>query len=152
MTTLAMTEGSGLRGAATRLIGIVERVPLSVLQTTARLAIAAVFWRSGQTKIASWDLTLQLFRDEYHVPLLPPEIAAPLAAATELSMPVLLILGLASRLATLPLLAMTLIIQIFVYPTNWPEHLTWATLLLLILIRGAGPLSLDRLISRFRDR
>jgi putative oxidoreductase len=80
---------------------------------------------------------------------LTPELAAQLATATELSMPVLLALGLFTRLATLPLLGMVLVIQLFVYPDSWAEHLTWAALLLLILTRGAGALSLDRFIAPF---
>ena len=88
-----------------------------------------------------------LFRDEYPVPLLPPEIAAPIATATELSMPVLLVLGLFTRLATLPLLGMIVVIQLFVYPDSWAEHLNWIALLLLILTRGPGAISLDRLIA-----
>jgi putative oxidoreductase len=81
------------------------------------------------------------------LPVIPPEIAAPLAAATELSMSVLLVLGLFARLATLPLLAMVFVIQTLVYPENWSEHLTWATLLLLVLLRGPGIVSLDALLG-----
>ena len=88
-----------------------------------------------------------LFRDEYRVPLLPTETAALLATATELSMPVLLALGLFARLATLPLLGMVIVIQLFVYPQSWAEHLTWVALLLLILTRGPGAFSFDRLIA-----
>lgn len=124
-----------------------EATPLSIVQLLARLGVAAVFFKSGMTKIASWEFTLMLFRDEYPVPLLTPEIAAPLATATELSMPVLLVLGLFTRLATLPLLGMVLVIQIFVYPQSWAEHLTWAALLLLILTRGPGAIALDRFIA-----
>jgi putative oxidoreductase len=124
-----------------------EAMPLSSVQLLARIGVAAVFFKSGMTKIASWEFTLMLFREEYRVPLLPPEIAAPLATATELSMPVLLAIGLFSRLATLPLLGMVAVIQLFVYPQSWAEHLTWAALLLLILTRGPGAISLDRLIA-----
>lgn len=123
-----------------------EQFPLSVLQALARLAVGAVFFKSGLTKIANWDLTVMLFADEYAVPLLSPEIAAALATTAELVCPALLVLGLAARLATLPLLAMTFVIQAFVYPENWAEHLTWTTLLLLILARGAGLMSIDHLV------
>jgi len=126
-----------------------EAVPLSLIQLMARVAVAAVFWKSGQAKIANWDLTVQLFQDEYQVPFFSPNVAASLATTFELAMPVLLVLGLASRLATLPLLGMVLVIQLFVYPQSWAEHLTWATLLLLILTRGAGAISLDRFIAPF---
>jgi putative oxidoreductase len=124
-----------------------ERFPLSALQLMARFSIGAVFFNSGLTKIASWQTTVVLFRDEYKVPVLPPELAASLAAATELTCPVLLVLGLATRLATLPMLAMTFVIEAFVYPEDWIEHLTWATLLLFILTRGPGAIALDRWLA-----
>ena len=127
-------------------------LPLSIIQLMARLSLAVIFWRSGQAKLANWDLTLQLFANEYKVPILPPEIAAPLAAAVELSCPVLLVLGLFTRLATLPMIGMTLVIQIFVYPMSWVDHLVWMTLLLLLLSRGPGVLSLDHLVKKAFDR
>jgi putative oxidoreductase len=123
-------------------------LPLSFIQLMARVSMAMIFWRSGQAKIANWDLTLQLFANEYKVPILPPEIAAPMAAAVELSTPVLLVLGLFTRLATLPMIGMTLVIQLFVYPQAWVDHLTWATMLLLLLSRGPGLISLDHVIGR----
>ena len=129
-------------------ISWLERFPLSILQFPFRFTMAAVFWNSGQTKIASWVTTVALFRDEYQVPILPPELAATLAATVELTCPVLLVLGLATRLATLPMLGMTFVIELFVYPENWLEHLTWATTLLFILTRGPGPLSLDHFIAQ----
>jgi putative oxidoreductase len=140
---------SGLLGRCDALLALLERLPLAVLQFLFRLAIAGVFWNSGQTKIASWQTTLVLFRDEYRVPLLSPELAASLAATVELTCPVLLVIGLLTRLATLPMLAMTIVIEIFVYPENWLEHLTWASLLLFILTRGPGALSLDHLLARW---
>lgn len=120
--------------------------PLAGIQLAARLAVGAIFFKSGLTKIANWDLTVMLFHDEYSVPILPPHIAAFLGTTAELACPIFIVLGLAARVATLPLLAMTFVIQTFVYPENWAEHLSWATLLLLILTRGAGSLSLDQLI------
>lgn len=129
-----------------------ERFPAALLQLGARISMAAIFWNSGLTKIASWQTTIVLFRDEYKVPVLPPEIAATLAATTELSMPVLLVLGLFSRLATLPMLGMAVVIQTFVYPEDWIEHLTWVTLLLMILTRGPGPIALDALIDKYLRR
>jgi putative oxidoreductase len=114
----------------------------------ARVSMAMIFWRSGQAKIANWDLTLQLFTNEYKVPILPPELAAPMAAAVELSTPILLVLGLFTRLATLPMIGMTLVIQIFVYPMSWVDHLTWGAMLLLLLSRGPGVVSLDHLIDK----
>jgi putative oxidoreductase len=141
-------ETAGLRPLVVRIFAELGRFPLPVLQLMFRIAVAAVFFKSGLTKIASWELTLQLFQDEYAVPLLPVPVTATLAAATELSMPVLLTLGLFARLAALPLLGMTLVIQLFVYPENWAEHLMWASLLLFIVTRGAGAFSLDHLIRR----
>ena len=127
-----------------------ERVPLAVCQLLFRLAIAGVFFRAGLTKITSWEPTVALFRDEYKVPLLSPEIAAALATTFELGCSLLLIAGLATRLATLPLLAMIAVIQLFVYPGAWPEHLTWFSILVCLLTRGPGALSLDRLIAHRR--
>jgi putative oxidoreductase len=128
--------------------GSLERFPLSIILFLSRVSIGLVFWNSGMTKIASWDITIVLFRDEYAVPFLPPEIAAALATMVELSCPILLLLGLMTRLATLPLIGMTLVIQLFVYPESWSVHLIWTTILLLILTRGPGALSLDYLVAR----
>jgi putative oxidoreductase len=129
-------------------VALLERFPLSILQFLFRFTIAAVFWKSGLTKIASWFSTVALFANEYRVPVLPPELAATMAAAVELTCPVLLVLGLGTRLATLPMLGMTFVIEVFVYPEEWLEHLTWATTLLFILTRGPGPISLDHFIAK----
>ncbi len=131
-----------------RLVAGLERFPLWIFQFLFRLGVGLVFWDSGQSKIASWQITILLFRDEYRVPFLPAEFAAMAATAVELSMPVLLLFGLATRLATLPLLGMTLVIQLFVYPESWSVHLVWAAMLGFILTRGPGALSLDHLIAR----
>ena len=131
-----------------QIIAWLERFPLSILQFLFRFTVAGVFFNSGLTKIASWINTVQLFRDEYRVPVLPPELAATLAATVELTCPALLVLGLATRLATLPMLGMTLVIQTFVYPEFWLEHLTWATALLFILTKGPGPISVDHFIAK----
>ena len=110
--------------------------------------MAAVFWQSGRTKVDGWltvnDSAIELFRTEYQLPLLPPELAAHLAAYAEHLFPLLLVLGLCTRLSALALLGMTLVIQVFVYPQAWPTHLVWATVLLYLAGRGAGGLSLDR--------
>ena len=135
------------RSRIAAIVDHLERFPLGVLQLLFRVSIAAVFWNSGLTKIASWQTTIVLFRDEYKVPLLPPELAATLAATVELSCPVLLVLGLATRLATLPMLAMTVVIEVFVYPEDWIEHLGWTAFLLFILTRGPGPIALDRWLA-----
>jgi len=113
-----------------------------------RLAIASVFFLSGRTKVEGLltikPATYYLFSDEYKVPLLSPEIAAHAATYSEHLFPILLVLGLLTRLSALALLGMTLVIQIFVYPDAWATHLTWAALLLTLIARGAGAISLDR--------
>jgi putative oxidoreductase len=146
------TQPPSLLGRVRRLYDQLGLLPLSVIQLMARCGLAVIFWRSGQAKIANWDLTLQLFANEYKVPILPPEIAAPMAAAVELSTPILLVLGLFTRIATLPMIGMTLVIQIFVYPQSWADHLVWMTMLLLLLSRGPGVISLDHLVKKATDR
>ena len=129
---------------------LAERIPYSLVALVARLAVASVFWRSGQTKVEGFlqikDNTFFLFREEYKVPLLHPDLAAYAATIAEHVFPVLLVVGLASRLSALGLMVMTLVIQLFVYPDGWPEHILWFALLLLIVARGPGALSLDHLI------
>lgn len=129
-----------------------ERFPLSLIQLGMRIGVGAVFFNSGLLKIRSWEFAVKLFEDEYRVPLLDPVLAARLAAFNELTFPVLLFVGLATRLATLPLLGMVLVIQVFVYPQAWAEHLFWTSALVFLLTRGPGALSLDRLIARRFDR
>jgi putative oxidoreductase len=126
-----------------------QRFPLSILQLAMRLGIAAVFFNSGRIKINSWEFTVLLFRNEYDVPLLDPVLAAQIATAVELCVPVLLAIGFATRLATLPLLGMVAVIQIFVFPNAWSEHLMWSSILLFLLTRGPGPLSIDHFVSKF---
>ncbi len=120
-----------------------ERVPYTLLALPLRVGAAAVFWMSGTTKLANWDTTLALFTDEYRLPVLPPDVAAYIGASIELSMPVLLVLGLFTRGASLVLLSMTAVIEIFVYPQAWPTHIQWAAMLLVLMCRGPGALSLD---------
>jgi len=123
----------------------------SFLAAAARLGIGAVFFLSGRTKVDGFltvnESAYTLFREDYKVPLLPPEFAAHLAAYAEHLLPLLLVLGLATRLSALGLLGMTAVIQIFVYPDAWPTHLTWAVALLYLAGRGAGALSLDRTLG-----
>lgn len=143
---------TGLRGIwnriADRFAGLVTHTALALVN---RVAMAAIFFLSGRTKVEGW-LTLTegaytLFREEYRLPLILPEIAAHLAAYAEHLFPLLLLLGLFTRLSALVLLIMTAVIQIFVYPDAWPTHLSWAGLLLYLLARGAGPVSLDHAIG-----
>lgn len=133
-----------LAGVRTRL----ERVPLALIQFAMRAAIGAVFFNAGLLKYRSPELTALLFRDEYKVPLLDPALAASMATFNELTFSTLLLLGLATRLATLPFLGMIVVIQTFVYPQAWVEHLTWASILVFLLTRGPGAISLDHLIWR----
>ena len=136
-----------------RTVGWLERVPYTVLALPLRLAVATVFWNSAMTKLADWNAALQLFREDYRLPLLPPELAAYMAVSIELTAPVLLVLGLATRPVAFVLLGMTTVIEVFVYPQAWPTHIQWAAMLLVLLCRGAGKWSLDQwLFRRFGSR
>ncbi len=128
-----------------------ERIPNDVIALFARFGIAGVFWRSGQTKVSGWEITdstIFLFEKEYKVPLIQPELAAHMAAIAEHVFPVLLVIGLASRFSAASLLVMTTVIQVFVYPNQWPEHAVWACALAFILARGPGAVSADHLIRK----
>ncbi len=151
MCPICATVGA-LGGLGGRLYRWLDRVPYAALAIPLRVAVATVFWNSGMTKLADWNATLALFTDEYQVPLLAPELAANLALAIEMTTPVLLVLGLLTRPAALVLLAMTAVIEIFVYPQAWPTHIQWAAMLLVLLCRGAGAISLDALLAQFRAR
>ena len=124
-----------------------DSVPYWVLALPLRLAIATVFWNSGMAKLANWDATLFLFSDEYQLPLLPPAVAAMMAATVELTAPPLLVLGLATRPVAALLLGMTFVIEVFVYPLAWPTHIQWAAMLLVLICRGGGAVSIDRLLG-----
>jgi putative oxidoreductase len=128
------------------------RVPPSLHQLLFRLAIASVFLPAGLLKLASWESTIALFQDEYKLPLLPPVFAAMMATTFELGCSSFLIAGLATRLATLPLLGQIVTIQLFVYPQAWHEHLVWGSILLFLLTRGGGTVSVDHLLSRWFGR
>ncbi len=138
-----------LIGRATALF---EKIPGDLIAIIARIGIATTFLRSGLLKLDGWSNgnTLALFTDEYKLPLLPPEIAAYLATAAELSMPVLLLAGFFTRFAALALLGMTLVIEIFVYPNACDTHGLWAAALLYLIKYGPGVLSLDRFIGALR--
>lgn len=149
------------------LLRLYRRIPDALVLLLARVSIAVTFWVSGQTKIEGFVLdpirghvslgvprlsgnAVELFRHEYALPLLPPVFAAQMAAVAEHVLPLLLVLGLATRFSASALLAMTLVIQLFVYPLAWPTHLLWAALLLHLMAKGAGPLSLDGVLARRR--
>ena len=129
-----------------RTLSWLESVPYWLLAAPLRFAIATVFWNSGTTKLANWNTAVELFVEEYKVPLLPPELAAYMAVSIELSTPVLLVLGFATRAASLVLLGMTAVIEVLVYPQAWPTHIQWAAMLLVLLCRGPGKLSLDHVV------
>lgn len=130
-------------------------LPDPLLLLVARLGAASIFFLSGRTKVEGWltitDSTYELFRTEYALPLIPPEIAAHAATYSEHLFSILLAVGLATRASALALLGMTAVIQIFVYPDAWPTHLSWAGLLLPLVAKGAGNWSLDALIGRRLD-
>ncbi len=148
-----------------RLIHRFESIPQSLIAFIGRFSIAAVFWQSAQTKVDNFSIDLiagnfqlgwpqlsdsavALFRDEYKIPLMAPELAAPLAAVAEHLLALLLLLGLGSRFAACGLLITTLVIQIFVYPDAYPTHGTWIAVLLFIMVYGPGRISLDYALNR----
>lgn len=141
-----------------------EKIPNSLIALVARFSIAAVFWNSGQTKVEglainfvsgefNWgwprlsDTARALFKDEYKLPLIPPELAAPMAAFAEHLLPLLILIGLGTRFSALGLLGMTLVIQLFVYPGAYATHGTWAAVLLYLIAGGPGKLSVDHWIA-----
>lgn len=144
---------------------IFKIIPESLILFVARFSIAAVFWRSGQTKIEGFSLDLIamkvelglprlaestgfLFEYEYDLPLIPPMIAAVLATVAEHLLPILILSGLFTRLAGFGIAMMTLVIQLFVYPDAYPTHATWLAIALLLMYRGAGVFSLDHWLAK----
>src|SRR5712672_1765203 len=118
----ASTSSRSLPGLASRIVRTLDGVPYALLALPLRAAVAVIFWNSAMAKLANWDTTIVLFTDEYQVPLLPPELAAYMAATIELTSPTLLVLGLLTRAAAFVLLGMTMVIEVFVYPQAWPTH------------------------------
>lgn len=148
-----------------RAVALMSAIPHSLIAFLGRFSIAAVFWQSGQTKVEGFAIDLvhgqfqigmphlsesavDLFRDEYALPLLSPEFAAVMAASAEHVLPIFLLIGLGTRYAALGLLGMTLVIEIFVYPNAYPVHGTWATILLYLIARGPGTLSVDHWLAK----
>lgn len=131
---------------------LTDLIPNALLLLVARLGIAAVFFQSGRTKVEGFltikPSTYDLFASEYALPFIPSEWAARLATGAESLFPILLVLGLFTRVSALALLGMTTVIEIFVYPDAWPTHLSWAGLLVPLVARGGGKWSLDRLLRR----
>ncbi len=141
------------------------RIPDALIALVARFSIAAVFWKSGQTKVEGFmldivsgeftpgwprlsDSVVPLFAQEFRLPIIPPEWAALMAASAEHVFPALILLGLATRLSSLALLVMTLVIQVFVYPSAYPTHGVWMAVLLFLMAKGAGKLSLDDWLAK----
>lgn len=156
--------GSSVQQRLQQLNELFARIPNSLVALLARFSIAAVFWNSGQTKVKGFmlnivsgdfqwgwpqlsDSAVDLFADEYKLPLLSPQWAAPLAAVAEHVLPLLILLGLATRLSSLALLGMTLVIQVFVYPGAYATHGTWAAVLLYLMVHGPGRISVDHWLA-----
>ncbi|MFT5642883.1 MAG: putative oxidoreductase [Janthinobacterium sp.] len=148
-----------------RLVALCGRIPDSLIAALARFSLAAVFWKSGQTKIQGLAIDLingqfefgwpqlsgsvvYLFKEEYRLPLIGPESAALMSAFAEHFFPILILLGLATRFSALALLGMTMVIQIFVYPGAYPTHGVWAAVLLYLIAKGPGNISVDYWIAR----
>src|SRR5262250_2054340 len=128
------------------------RFPLSIIQLSMRIGVGMVFFKAGLLKYRSFEFAVKLFEDEYKVPFLAPALAARMAMINELTTSTLLFLGLATRLTTIPLFGMISVIQVFVYPNAWPDHLLWGSILLFLLTRGPGTLSMDHVIERMMRR
>jgi len=142
-------------------IAVLEMIPMSLILLAARIGIGMVFLKSAFTKVVDWSLwealtfqltladnTYMLFEYEYAVPVLPFETAAYLATYAESWLPLFLFIGLFTRAAALGLFGMTLVIQVFVYPHLWAEHLFWAAALMLIMARGPGIVSVEHWLGR----
>ncbi len=149
--TASVMEPSGFAWVDTTRIWL-ARFPLSIIQLAGRIGVGTTFFKAGLLKYQSWEFTVRLFQEEYRVPLLDPAAAARIAMVQELTIPILLFLGLATRIATLPLLGMIAVIQVFVYPNAYNEHLVWGAILVLLLTRGPGVFSVDYLIGRYRQK
>lgn len=137
---------------AVRIRALLQAIPFSLLILVARVATFSVFFRSGLVKLADWNATLSLFQNDYNVPVLPPEVAAVMAASMELGLSSLVLVGLFTRLSALGLLGMVAVIQTFVYPMAWPDHIQWLAFMIFIICRGPGVFSLDHLIARLVPR
>jgi putative oxidoreductase len=135
-------------GLVERGLSALNRIPFSAIVLVARIATFSVFLRSGLVKLDDWNATLMLFREEYKVPILPPDLAATMAASMELGASSLVLIGLFTRPAALGLLGMVSVIQIFVYPDAWPDHIQWLGFMIFIVCRGPGAISVDALIKR----
>jgi len=154
-TTAPSRDPNPIALVIVRAIGLLERIPGWLIALIGRLGIAGVFWRSARTKVDGFtitDNTFFLFEEEYRVPLLPPETAAYMATIAEHVFPIMLVFGLGARFGAAGLLGMTMVIQLFVYPASWPDHLMWAAVLIYLLAFGPGKVSIDHAIrGRFMN-
>jgi putative oxidoreductase len=139
-------KGSRVLGALKTSIQALETWCFPLFDFFIRLWVALIFWRSGSLKIQSWENTVTLFTYEHPVPGLPPEVAAFFSIIFEILCPILLTLGFLTRLAVLPLITMTLVIQFTYQPIN--EHYYWLMLFVYLFLKGPGMLSVDHLLRR----
>lgn len=155
MNTIAPPSSPSRTGGLTALHNrIADRIGQwighDLIALTARIGIAGTFWLSGRTKVEGVltvsENAIALFQEEYRLPLLSPALGAHLAAYAEHLFPILLVLGLFTRMSAIALLGMTAVIQILVYPSAWPTHFVWAAALLYLAGRGAGRVSLDSVL------
>jgi putative oxidoreductase len=150
MTSSAVAAPVGRANPANAFARLAERIPESAIALVTRLGVAGVFFMSGRSKVDGvlhiTDGTYVLFREEYRLPLVPPDIAAHAATYAEHLFSILLVLGLFTRFSALAFLGMTAVIEVFVYPDAWPTHLSWAALLIYLVARGGGRWSVDRLL------
>jgi putative oxidoreductase len=130
------------------LVDLLDAIPFAVIGLIARLATFSVFMHSGTQKLSDWHATLSLFENEYHVPLLPPHLAAYLATTIEIGGAILVLLGLGTRVSVVVLLGMVSVIQIFIYPEAWPDHIQWLAFMFVLLAGGPGALSIDAYIRQ----
>ena len=155
-----LTDASGRGGTLAlslrKAIDWLDRVPYALLALPLRAAIATIFWNSGTTKLADWDATLQLFREDYRVPLLPPELAAYAGTAGELLFPLLLVAGFASRAGALGLAAVNALAVVSYahvllaegFEAAFAQHVLWGYMLAVLATCGPGALSLDAALAR----
>lgn len=150
----AEREAFSIEWLVRRTTALMEKIPYWLVALMARIPVAGVFWLSGRTKVDGWNIfhvnesAILLFENEFQLPLLNPVFAAHITAVAEHILPILLVVGLATRYAAFALLIMTAVIEIFVFPDAWPTHGTWAACFLILMARGAGQVSLDHLIAR----
>lgn len=143
-------------GMYDRAIGAISgRISEGVMLLLVRIALAGIFWRSGRTKVEDGslltisDTTYYLFKEEYSNVPLPSDFAAVMATVSEHLFPILLAIGLFTRLSALALLGMTMVIQLFVYPEAWWQvHMIWTALCLVLIVRGGGLFAADSLLGR----